>query len=223
MRKIIDVSRDIVRGIVTMSIVLCILALVFAAGYYVGCVTDNKESVVVRDGRDGFDLELPFEVEKNVVSVEEVESRLVEIGELSTYSGEYTLTLGKEETRYLLEDIPVLFSTNSVEITCSGIVKVGYNLSDIIVRVEDECIYISIPEAQLNDNYVIWDSVVCSESNNILNPIEFSQYEEIIEEIEQRGLEDVTENGIYQSAEDNLKDLIEVFLSDFDDYEIVYM
>lgn len=103
------------------------------------------------------------------------------------------------------------------------LLKVGYNMSDIVVKVDDDKIYISIPEARLNDNYVIWDSVVCNESNNIFNPIEFSQYEEIIEEIERRGLEDVTEQGIYDRAEDNLKVLIENFLAEFEDYEIVYM
>lgn len=216
MRKFLNALRDIVT-------VVLVLSLSFGAGYYFGGAADKENPVVVKEEQETFDLELPLEVEKRVVSVEEVESRLVEIGELSTYSGEYTCTLGKEETRYLLENIPVLFSTNSVEITCSGIVKVGYNMSDIVVKVDEEKIYISIPEAQLNDNYVIWDSVVCNESNNIFNPIEFSQYEEIIEEIERRGLDDVTEKGIYQSAEDNLKVLIEIVLSEFDDYEIVYM
>ena len=122
-----------------------------------------------------------------------------------------------------MDKIPVLGSTNSIEITCKGIVKVGYNMADIVVKVDDEKIYISIPEARLNDNYVIWDSVECNESNSIFNPIEFSQYEEIIAEIEEKGLEDVISQGIYQSAEENLKVLIEAFLSEFDDYEIVYM
>lgn len=96
-------------------------------------------------------------------------------------------------------------------------------MQDIVVKVDDEIIYISIPEAQINDNYVIWDSVECKESNCIFNPIEFTQYQELIDEIEEKGLKDVTDKGIYQRAEDNLKVLIEAFLSEFDDYEIVYM
>ena len=114
-------------------------------------------------------------------------------------------------------------STNSITITYNGIVKVGYDISDIIVKVDDETIYISIPEARLNDNYVIWDSLECDESNNIFNPIEFAQYQELVKEIEDMGLEQVTEQGIYKKAEENLKVLINVFLAEFDDYEIVYM
>jgi len=215
MKKFFYVLKDVLA-------VALVLTVAFGAGYvYRGCA-DEAEAVVEEDNAS-FDLELPLEVEKRVVTVEEVESKLVEIGELSTYSGEYTCTFGKDETRYWLDKIPVLGSTNSIEITCKGIVKVGYNMSDIVVKVDDEKIYISIPEAQLNDNYVIWDSVECDESNSIFNPIEFSQYEEIIAEIEKKGLEDVTEEGIYQRAEENLKVLIEAFLAEFDEYEIVYM
>ena len=186
--------------------------------FVVGVATE-----VVADTDDSFDFELPLEVEKRVVTVEDVEAKLVEIGELSTYAGEYTCTLGKEESRYWLDKLPVLGSTNSITITCNGIVKVGYDISDIVVKVDDEKIYISIPEARLNDNYVIWDSLECDESNNIFNPIEFAQYQELINEIEDMGLEQVTEQGIYKKAEENLKVLINVFLAEFDDYEIVYM
>ncbi len=215
MKKFFYVLKDVLA-------VALVLAVAFGMGYvYRGCAVETE--VVVEEDNASFDLELPLEVEKRVVTVEEVESKLVEIGELSTYSGEYTCTFGKDETRYWLDKIPVLGSTNSIEITCKGIVKVGYNMSDIVVKVDDEKIYISIPEAQLNDNYVIWDSVECNESNSIFNPIEFSQYEEIIDEIEKKGLEDVTEEGIYQRAEENLKVLIEAFLAEFDEYEIVYM
>ena len=217
MKKILSFMRDLIT-------VLVVIAIAFGAGFFYAQHIDQPEVVeVVEEEQDSFDLELPLEVERRVVTVEEVESKLVEIGELSTYSGEYTCTFGKDESRYWLDKIPVLFSTNSIEITCEGIVKVGYNMSDIVVKVDDDKIYISIPEARLNDNYVIWDSVVCNETNNIFNPIEFSQYEEIINEIERRGLEEVTAQGIYKRAEANLKVLIENFLAEFDEYEIVYM
>lgn len=63
----------------------------------------------------------------------------------------------------------------------------------------------------------------CTESNNILNPINFSQYQDLIQEIEEKGLEKVEDEGVRQEAEKNLKVLIEGFLSEFSDYEIIYM
>lgn len=216
MKKFIVFLRDLVA-------VLIVLAVTFGAGYYYCYNSSNKSTEVVADHEDGFDLKLPLEVERCVVTVEEVEAKLVEIGELSTYAGEYNITLGKEATRYCLDKIPVFGSTNSITITCDGIVKVGYDIADIVVRVGDDKIYISIPEAHLNDNYVIWDSLTCDESNNILNPIEFAQYQDLIDDIEQKGLDQVTGQRIYEKAEENLKSLINVFLSEFDGYEIVYM
>lgn len=214
----------IVKGVRDVIAVLLVLAVVFGAGYYTAMKTVEPEEVVVEKiVEKPVDIELPGEVEKRVVTVEEVESKLMEMAELSTYSGEYTVTLGKDETRYLLDNIKVWGTTNSIEITASGIVKVGYDMNDIVVKVDDDRIYIKLPEAQLNDNYVIWDTVTCSESNNILNPIEFSQYQEIVDEIEEMGLADVKSKGIYQNASENVKKIMNGFLSEFKDYEIVYM
>lgn len=216
MKKKLGMLKDIV-------FVSIILFGTFFIGYSLGHYSNNKETVETEDLSNDINLELPFESEKSIVTVEEVESRLFEIGELSTFTGEYTCNLGKEELRYVLDKIPIIGSKNTIEINCDGIVKLGYNMQEIDVNVDDEKIYISIPEVKLNDNYVIWDSIVCNESNSIFNPIEFSQYKELIGEIEKKGLENVISKGIYQNAESNLKVLIEAFLAEFDGYTIVYM
>ena len=210
-------SKDTLRGLL---VVLISLALGFGAGYFY-CQDQNKGDVVA-DANPG-DLKLPGEVERRVVTVQDVESKLEEMAELTTYAGEYTVTLGKDEARYLLDNLKIPGTTNSIEITASGIVKVGYDMKAINVKVSDSKIFISIPEAHLNDNYVIWDSVSCTESNSMFNPIEFSQYQEIVSEIEKMGLEDVESRGIYEDAKENLKKVMNGFLSEFVDYEIVYM
>ena len=69
---------------------------------------------------------------------------------------------------------------------------------------------------------MIWDTVKVSERNNILNPIDFSQYQELIDEIEEDGLRIATEEGIFQKAKDNLKQLITGFLMGVE-YEIVFL
>lgn len=210
--------------ILNVVAVVIVFALVFGIGFLVGLGTGETEKNVVKNDSDKpYDVKLPGETEKRIITVKDVESKLAEMQELSTYSGEYTISLGKEEMRYFLDDIQVPGTTNFIEITCSGVVKVGYDMSEILVKVDDDKIYISIPEAKLNDNYVIWDSVEYKEENNILNPIEFSQYQEIVSEIEILGLEDVKSRGIYNSAEASLKKVIEAFLSEFSDYEIVYL
>lgn len=210
--------------------VILLLVVVFGAGaasmhFFPGWYGIKEEKAVVVDetNDDTFDLKMPGEAEKRVPTVDEIEVKLEELSEFSTYSGSYTVNKGKDETRKWLEKMDIPGSTNSINIKCQGIVKVGYDFSKINVKVDDDTIYISLPEPQLNDNYVIWDTVECTESNSILNPIEFSQYQEIIDEIEAEGLKQVEAENIYGKAEANIKVLIEGFLSEFEDYEIVYM
>ena len=164
-------------------------------------------------------------VEPEKVAVEEIEAKLMEMAELTTYCYEYTDVANANDPRYLFNNtkIKVPGATNSIEITASGVVKVGYDMNEIVVEVDDDKISITLPKAKLNDNYVIWDTINCSESNNILNPIEFSQYEELIDEIEKKGLEQAESAGIYQKAEENVKQIMDGFLSEFKDYEIEYM
>ncbi len=212
-----------IKGVIEILACVIVLAACFGGGYYYAKQTIEPEKVVEVVENEKI-VEIPGEVEKRIVTEEEVESKLQEMAELTTYSGEYTVTLGKEEARYLLDDIKIPGTTNAIEITASGIVKVGYDISDIKIWVDDFKIYISLPDkAKLNDNYVIWDTLECSESNSIFNPINFSQYQEIVDEIEKKGLSDVEAQDIYSKAEDNVKTIIDAFLSEFVDYEVIYM
>lgn len=73
--------------------VLLTLALVFGAGYFVGSFPDEEAEIVepINPAEEKFDLELPAEVEKRIVTVEEVEIVLVDISQFSTYSGGCTI------------------------------------------------------------------------------------------------------------------------------------
>ena len=80
MKKIWKALTSVITGIL-------IIALIFGAGFLTGKnYGKNAESVTPSAGNE-FDLQLPGEVEKRVVTVSEIESKLVEIGELASYSG----------------------------------------------------------------------------------------------------------------------------------------
>lgn len=212
------------KAIFRVFAVLCMLAIFFCGGYYFGINQDENAQPVINDS-DKFDFTLPGETEKRVVTVEEIEMKLVEIGELSTYSGEYTVTKSAEYSRYFLDDIKIPGTTNEITIQCTGVVKVGYDMNTITPTVDNDSmkIYLALPKAVIHDNYIIWDTVQCSTANNILNPLDFSQYQELISEIEAMGLEEAEKDGIYESANENVKMIICNFLSAFAEYEIVFI
>lgn len=205
---------------------LLVIAIIAAAGFGGGCwyccqKTDEQKTVVVNTAAD---LKLPGEVEKRIVTIDEVETKLVEIGELSTYSERYTVKKETDQSEYIFGS-KIWGTQNTVHLECEGVVKVGYDVNDIGVSVDNESytIYISLPKATVHDNYVIWDTVKCTEKNNFFNPIDFAQYEELVNEIEDDGLVQAEENGIYLVAEENAKRIILNFLSGMDEYEVKFL
>ena len=204
---------------------LLAIVLIFGSGYLLGKYYGNRGEVVEENDSEGFDLKLPGEQEIRVVTVDEVEMRLVEIGQLSTYSGEYSVTKSANFTRHIIDNIAIPGTTNTIQIECQGLVKVGYDMESITPTVDNESqkIYIALPEAKVLDNYIIWDTVYCSENNTILNPIDFSQYQTLISEIEAQGLAQAENDGIYDKAEEHIKSIVQTFLSGFDEYTVVFL
>ncbi len=212
---------EILKTIISVAVVI---TLVFGAGFFFGRNYDKQEpKVVVDDSDSDFDLRLPGEQEKRVVTVDEVKLKLQEIKELATYSGTYEVTKSVDETRYVLDDIKLPGTKNTITVTCTGVVKVGYDLNDVSIKVETDKIYISLPEPQINDNYIVWDSIQFDEKNNILNPINSEQYTSLIKDIESEGLEKAINDGIYVDSEKNMKTIIDSFLGQFEGYSIEYM
>lgn len=216
--------RKVLSAIELLLVLLLVSALAFGGGYWMG-VRQQNEAEIVETPQDDFDLKLPGEVEKRVVTKEEVEVKLLEIGELASYSGDYTVSKSTENSRYILDDIILPGTTNKITIECSGLVKVGYQLEDIAPTVDNESqrIYIALPAPKVLDNYVIWDTVKCVEDNRVLNPIDFAQYQKLITELEETGLQEALEEGVYERAEEHLKVLIRNFLSGFHEYEVVFL
>ena len=192
----------------------------FAAGYFYASKAAEAE-IVEQTGKD---LKLPFITERRTVTKEEIKSELIAIKEISSYESKYDVVKAVDEARYIL-DFAVPGTKNTIEIKCSGIVKVGYNFDDIKIKVDNESynIYIALPEPKINDNYIIMDTVQCTENNSILNPINFEQYKVLLTELEDMGLKDAESKGIYKDAENNMRKLIENTLSKFDGFEIIFM
>ena len=97
------------KAISSTIAVLLTLAIVFGAGYFVGSYPSDEAEVVepIAPVEEEFNLELPAEVEKRIVTVEEIEVVLVDISQFSTYCGEYTATKSADYTRYFLDNIAV--------------------------------------------------------------------------------------------------------------------
>ena len=206
-----------------ISFIVCI-ALIFGIGCYIGYNQNTtKEPLPVEPSTN--DVTLPGETEKRTITIQEVQGKLVEISEFSTYSYEYSVKETDEFTRYLLDKIPILGTTNKISIEATGVIKVGYDFDKITIKVDNESqkIYISLPEIEPFDNYINISNINCTEQNSLLNPIEFSQYQNILTELEKLGEEQAENEGVYQQGEKAIKKYLKNFLSCFENYEIIFM
>lgn len=205
--------------------VLLTLAAVFGAGFFAGSVREAPEIAVVEPDRDKSGMNLPGEKRRRFLTEEEVSAQLVEMAELATYCGVYSVSRTEDCKRYLLEDYAIPGTANTITVRCRGIVKVGYSVEEILPQVDNDSqtIYISLPKPRVLDNYIIWDSVRCQETNNILNPIAFQQYQALIEDLEAAGLKEVEEEGIYAAAQEQVQVIVRNFLGGFDGYEVVFL
>lgn len=214
-----NIMRNIRQGVITILVV----ATLIGVGIWIGMhIANEPEPFVTADS--GFDLKLPGEVEKRIVTVGEIESKLVEASELCTYTDEYSVPISAAHPRYMLDNIPVPGTTNSISMECTGVVRVNYDVNDMVptVDTESETIYISIPEPSSIDNLVDLDNVIVAETNNIFNPIDFGQYLALINDAKALGLTQAEEDGLYEAAEANVKTILKNYLAGFE-YDVKFI
>ena len=152
-----------------------------------------------------------------------VRDRLVEIGDLSTACYEYESLRTIEDTRKVMGwEIPG--TTNTVRLKYCGVVKVGYDVAQIKVDVNEDTqiVLVTLPDPEIKDNYVQLEGLVCSGSNNLLNPIKVEDLPLFFADVIDEALEGAEYHGICESARIRMESLVTEFLAVFPDYTIVF-
>lgn len=168
-----------------------------------------KDKFAVAESLSGFN---------SAVSAIEVKHELLSIGELATAKYTYLGQAYIKDYRNVLGlDIP--FTSHTILITYSGVVKVGYVVDDMEVEVKDTTIYITLPAPRVLDNYI--DTYMTEESNNIFNPIETNEVSEKLNEVKEAELEKCRDDA-YDKAEKEVKKTILGLLQVFEDYKVKF-
>ncbi len=152
-----------------------------------------------------------------------IKDRLLQIGELATASYEYENLRTIIDVRQLFGwDIPG--TENTVEISYCGVVKAGYDVANIEVEVDTDkqLILITLPEPEVKDNYIKLDGLLCSSTNNLLNPIQMEDLPLFFEDVTEEALEGAEDHGIFDAADERMKELVTEFLAVFPDYTVIF-
>lgn len=202
-----------------------LIGLLLSMGFFAGSSYEvRKQPTIVLQPQADL-LRLTGEIERYVVTLDELEAVLQEIRELATFSGRYKAVKTADGWR-CLDDLNLPLTRNTVAVSCEGIVKAGYDVDLITCEIDEasETVYIRLPHASVLDNYVIMDTVDVSGSvNNILHPLSFEEYLKVIVSVEEEGLAQVTEQGLFERAEEGFRNLVTQCLMGVTDYRIVFL
>ncbi|MCQ2534349.1 MAG: DUF4230 domain-containing protein [Clostridia bacterium] len=152
--------------------------------------------------------------EKTVITTVEVESKFNTISELATASEEYSAIVLYEDDR-TVGFVTVPFSKSTMQISFSGVVKAGFDLSEFTFEVDEDKIYVYMPKTtilshEFGDIEEIYDEGFM---NRISPEVECELVEDKAKEEERR----IVKGGIYDLAEDNAKEVIRDVFSEFEE------
>ena len=152
-----------------------------------------------------------------------VKEKLQSIGQLVTYSYEYTDIREIKDSRQIF-GMNIPGTTHTIRLAYNGMIKVGYEVSEIGIRVDNEnrVIEVILPDPKVTDNYIDMDTLSYAEQNNIFNPIRGEEITGELDEIKRAELERAVEAGIYELAAGNAKAQISGLLEAFDGYTVKF-
>lgn len=168
-------------------------------------------------------LVLRFSHDDVNITIETLDETLEPISELSTSAFEYSGKVTRSSTRTGL-GMSIPGTTNSVTITYSGVIKVGYDVEAIQESIDNEqkIIKIALPEPQVFGNYIDTQNLEFKTNNNIFNPIDAEDLFGYLKEIQADELSRAIAAGMYETAEGQIETLITGLLAVFPDYTVQF-
>ena len=155
-----------------------------------------------------------------------VMEKLQSMGQLVTYSYEYS------NVREIKDSIQLPFTnwnipgtTHTIQLKYNGVIKVGYEVSEIQVSVDNgtKTIYVTLPAPVVTDNYIDMDNLSYAEQNNIFNPISGEELTMELDTIKAEALEKAENSGIYDKARGSAKEQIQALFEAFDGYNVKFV
>lgn len=213
MRNIINKAITIVGTVV--SIIVIVMGLISVGKVAYGMIKGEEEPGYVEPSEKNHEI---------VVTTYDVKRELHSMAELMTYAYDYSGTAAITDYRETpIFGINIPLTKHQVKMTYAGTIKIGYDLADfdIDVNQESKLIYIKLGE-QIVDNNLPEESVETIEKNNVINPIRSDEITNRLVEIKADEYETAIDKGIEKMAEDNAKEVILNALAKFEGYRVQF-
>lgn len=193
--------RLLKRRLIVLAVVAAILVVCFTAG------------ALWSQGRT-----------KSDITADLISQRLTAVSELATVEYHYT-NMGKFENQADFYGWTVPFTKKSFIVSYDGVVKAGVDAAAIESSISGKKITVTLPQSQILSHEIDEDSLeVFDETKNIFNPITISDYTGFAADQKDAVEQKAIENGLLTEASDKAKaavrSLLELAVSDADQYDI---
>jgi hypothetical protein len=184
-----------------------LLILVIAGGFYFWFRTDNG---------------------KLKITNETIGVQIKELKELATIQYKYKEIASREDWNTLF-NIKLPFTKSSFIVTYTGILKLGIDLSETKVEVDEnsKTIKVTLPESKVLSNELDLKSLkVYDEKNSIFNPVKVQDYTEFTQNGKENAEKDAKESGVFDQSKEIAKkvitDLLNLTKEIKENYKIVF-
>lgn len=151
-----------------------------------------------------------------------------ELKELTTIQYKYKNIATREDWNTLF-NIKLPFTKSSFIVTYTGVLKIGIDLSETKVEVDEnnKKIKIILPEPKILSNDLDLSSLkVYDEKNSIFNPVKIKDYSEFTKNGKENAEADAKESGVFEQSKEIAKKVISDLLNTTkeikDNYKIVF-
>ena len=165
---------------------------------------------------------------KPKITNETIGVQVKELKELATIQYKYKEIASREDWNTLF-NIKLPFTKSSFIVTYTGVLKIGIDLSETKVEVDEsnKKIKVILPEPKILSNDLDLSSVkVYDEKNSIFNPVKIKDYSEFTKSGKENAEADAKESGVFQQSKEVAKKVITDLLNTTkeikENYKIVF-
>lgn len=163
------------------------------------------------------------EVDRAEITNTKIEEKLSQLGKVAACSYEYQ-NHKKENDFRKLTGKSLAKTDNPVEIIYSGVIKIGYYISDLQYSIDDsnQQIYITLPRPVILDINLKLDELQCQDENSSWKRISKDQLAVYFENMKEDELIRVEKQGVYGEMQQKVKTMIQTYFTAFCDYKVVF-
>ena len=147
---------------------------------------------------------------KPKITNETIGVQVKELKELATIQYKYKEIASREDWNTLF-NIKLPFTKSSFIVSYTGILKLGIDLSETKVDVDEnsKTIKVTLPESKVLSNELDLKSLkVYDEKNSIFNPVKVKEYSEFIQSGKENAEKDARESGVFEQSKEVAKKII---------------